>query len=429
MNEHQSLSRRHFVQGGAGLAAAALASGAFARAAAPDRVSKLRYGVIGCGGRGTGAAVNALEASSEVEIAALADLFADRLESCKHELESQEDEKLRSRAKVDASRCFTGFDAYQKLLATDVDVVILATSPHFRPIHLAEAIARGKHVFMEKPAGVDPRGVKSVLESGEKAARKNLSIVAGTQRRHEKSYLEALARVKNGDIGEIVSASCYWNQGGLWVKPREKSWSDMEWQVRNWLYFTWLSGDHICEQHVHNLDVCNWAIGSHPVRAVGMGGRQARTAPEYGQIYDHFAIEYTYASGATVSSYCRQIDGCAGRVEEVIRGTKGVLTTSPGQATITGEHPWKFSGDEPNPYVDEHRDLIAAITTGKPVNEAKNVAESTLTAVMGRMSAYTGKEVTWDQAFTSKLDLAPPKYEFGSLPTPEVAMPGKTPLI
>ena len=335
LEESSSINRRHFVQGSAGVAAAALAAGAFAQAAKPNRVSKLRYGVIGCGGRGTGAAVNALEASKDVEIVALADVFEDRLAGCRDELLKLDDKSMADRARVTPERCYVGFDAYKKLIASEVDVVILATAPHFRPIHLAEAIEHGKHVFMEKPTGTDPHGVRSVLESGAKAASKNLSIVAGTQRRHEKCYLEAMGRIKNGDIGKIVSASCYWNQGGLWVKPRDPKWSDMEWQIRNWLYFTWASGDHICEQHVHNLDVCNWAIGSHPLRAIGMGGRQVRTAPEYGNIFDHFAIEYEYAGGVKVSSYCRQTDGCAGRVEEVIRGSSGVLMSASGRAEIT----------------------------------------------------------------------------------------------
>ncbi|MCC6409539.1 MAG: Gfo/Idh/MocA family oxidoreductase [Planctomycetes bacterium] len=428
MTESSSVNRRHFVQGTAALSAATLASGAFARAAAPNRVSKLRYGVIGCGGRGTGAAVNALEASPDVEIVALADVVADRLAGAKQGLAELEGD-LSKRVQVDAKNCFVGFEAYQELCSLDLDVVILATAPGFRPIHLAAAIAAGKHAFMEKPAGVDPTGVRSVLDSAAKARAKKLSIVAGTQRRHEQCYREAMARVKDGAIGEITHANCYWNQGGLWVKPREQGWSDTEWQVRNWLYFAWLSGDHICEQHVHNLDVCNWAIGSHPLRATGMGGRQVRVAPEYGNIFDHFAIDYEYANGVRVSSYCRQIDGCASRVEEIIHGTEGVLYTASNRAEIVGKQPWKFTGEQPNPYVQEHADLIAAIQNGTPVDEATAVAESTLTAVMGRMSAYTGKELTWEQALASKLDLVPARCTMGPLAIEPVAVPGKTPFV
>ncbi|MBI5432431.1 MAG: Gfo/Idh/MocA family oxidoreductase [Planctomycetes bacterium] len=428
MTAQSSVNRRHFVQGTAAFTAAALASGAFARAAAPNRVSKLRYGVIGCGGRGTGAALNALEASPDVEIVALADVVADRLAGAKQSLAELEGD-LSKRVKVDAKHCFVGFEAYQELCALDLDVVILATAPGFRPIHLAAAIAAGKHAFMEKPAGVDPTGVRSVLASAKLAREKKLSIVAGTQRRHEQCYREAMARVQAGAIGEITHANCYWNQGSLWVKQREQGWSDTEWQVRNWLYFAWLSGDHICEQHVHNLDVCNWAIGSHPLRATGMGGRQVRVAPEYGNIFDHFAIDYEYANGVRVSSYCRQIDGCAGRVEEIVHGTEGVLYTASNRAEIVGKQPWKFTGEQPNPYVQEHADLIAAIQSGTPVDEATAVAESTLTAVMGRMSAYTGKELSWEQALASKLDLVPARCTMGPLAIEPVAVPGKTPFV
>ncbi|MCK6447439.1 MAG: Gfo/Idh/MocA family oxidoreductase [Planctomycetes bacterium] len=421
------VDRRHFVQGTAALGAA-LATSAFARAAGPNRVSKLRYGVIGCGGRGTGAALNALEASPDVEIVALADVVADRLAGSKQAL-SELDEPLAKRAKVDAAHCFVGFDAYQKLCALDLDVVILATAPGFRPLHLAAAIDAKKHAFMEKPAGVDPAGVRSVLASAKKAREQKLSIAAGTQRRHEQCYREAMERVKAGAIGKITHANCYWNQGSLWVKPREQAWSETEWQVRNWLYFTWLSGDHICEQHVHNLDVCNWAIGSHPLRATGMGGRQVRVQPDYGNIFDHFAVDYEYADGVRVSSYCRQIDGCAGRVEEIVHGTEGVLYTASGRAEIVGKNPWKFTGEQPDPYTQEHVDLIAAIQSGKPIDEATAVAESTLTAVMGRMSAYTGKEISWEQALESKLDLVPKSLAMGPLAIEPVAVPGKTPFV
>jgi predicted dehydrogenase len=296
-------------------------------------------------------------------------------------------------------------------------------------MHLAAAIDAGCHVFTEKPVAVDPAGVRTVLTAAEKAKANKQSIVAGTQRRHETSYLQAMQRIHDGAIGEIVSASSYWNQGGLWMNPRKSEWSDMEWQLRNWLYFTWLSGDHIVEQHVHNLDVCNWAIGESPKRATGMGGRQVRIDPAYGNAFDHFAIEYEYPNGVYVSSYCRQIDGCASRVQERIVGTKGVCTLSPGYAMIEGGSPWRFEGDNPNPYVEEHKHLHAAIASGKPINEGAQVAHSTLTAIMGRMSAYTGKELSWDDAMKSTLDLSPAKYELGDLATPEVAVPGRTPLV
>ncbi len=419
-------TRREFVKTSAAVTAAAamapLASGRGFFAGGSDTI---RVGVIGCGGRGTGAAFNAIEAAPNTTIVALADVMPDRVESCRGELV-----KLGDRVQVSDDRCFTGFDAYERLIRDGgVDCVILATPPHFRPAHLAAAVVAGKHVFMEKPVAVDPAGVRSVLASAMLAERKGLSIVAGTQRRHEACYIEAMARINGGSLGRVVHASCYWNQGGLWVHDRKPEWTDMEWQLRNWLYFTWLSGDHIVEQHVHNLDVVNWAIGETPARCTALGGRQARTDSKYGHIYDHFAVEFEYPSGATVLSMCRQIDGTPPRVEERIVGTEGKAVTRPGFAVIEGASAWRFRGENPGPYVQEHVSLVASIVNGAGRNEAKTVAESTLTAIMGRMAAYTGQEVTWEQALNSKLDLTPPSYEFGPLPTPEVAIPGRTPLV
>jgi len=292
---------------------------------------------------------------------------------------------------------------------------------------LKAAVEAGKHVFMEKPVAVDPVGVRSVIASSEAAAGKGLAIVAGTQRRHQKSYLELIQRIRDGQIGDIVGAQGYWNQGDLWVKLREPGMSEIEWQCRNWLYFTWTSGDHIVEQHVHNIDVVNWAIGSLPKNIVGMGGREVRKDPEYGNIFDHFAIEFEYPNGVRVASYCRQTEGCAERVEERIVGTKGVAF---GYGEIKGEKPWKFEGEDPNPYVREHADLVASIRGGKPLNEGRQIAESTMCAIVGRMSAYTGRAISWDWAMNaSKLDLSPAKYEFGPNPVDPVAVPGTTPLI
>jgi predicted dehydrogenase len=279
---------------------------------------------------------------------------------------------------------------------------------------------------MEKPVAVDPTGIRSVITSSELAAQKNLAIVAGTQRRHQKCYLETMRRIHDGEIGEIVGGDCHWNQGGLWYHRQKEGWSDMEWQLRNWLYFTWLSGDHIVEQHVHNIDVMNWALRATPLRAVGMGGRQVRTGPEFGQIFDHFSVEFEYPGGVWITSTCRQIDGCAGNVSENVVGTRGRSDPS---RWIKGATDWRFEGKSPNAYVQEHTDLIASIRAGAPLNEGKRIAESTLSAIMGRMSTYTGQEVTWEQALNSKLDLTPPHYEFGDLEVPEVAMPGKTKLI
>ncbi|MDH7482676.1 MAG: Gfo/Idh/MocA family oxidoreductase [Armatimonadota bacterium] len=425
MQKKDSISRRDFLKGSAASAVLLTTAAAeFAQGAWAAGSDVMRIGVIGCGGRGTGAAINCIETGLPVKIVALGDLFQDRLDSCFKRL--TEDEKLKDSVDISRDRCFTGFDNYLKVINAGVDMVILAAPPGFRPSHLKAAVEAGKHVFMEKPVAVDAPGVRTVLECGEIAAQKGLGIVAGTQRRHQLSYIETIKRIHEGAIGDIVSGTCYWNQGGLWNHGRKPEWTDMEWQCRNWLYFTWLSGDHIVEQHVHNLDVINWALQAHPVKCVGMGGRQVRTDPAYGHIYDHFCIDYEYPNGIHVMSMCRQIDGCANNVSERVVGTKGWSNCA---NMIRGEIEWKYEGANPSPYVQENKDLIESIRSGKPLNEAKQIAESCLTAIMGRMSAYTGQEITWEQALNSKEDLMPPKLEFGPLPVAPVAMPGKTPFI
>ena len=419
MKISKSVSRRQFITTSAVATVGALAYSNFAWAQGSD---KIRVGLIGCGGRGGGAANDCVKPGEGVELVAMADLFKDRLDGCRNGLKGS----LGAKFKVTDDTAFSGFDAYKKLLATDVNMVILATPPGFRPIHLKAAIDAGKHVFMEKPVATCPTGVRMVIEASDQAEKKKLAIVAGTQRRHQNSYRETMKRILDGAIGDIVSAQCYWNMGGLWVNEKKADWSDVEWQVRNWLYFTYLSGDHICEQHVHNLDIINWAFKSHPVKAYGMGGRQVRTEPKFGQIFDHFAIEYEYPNGIRTLSMCRQQDGTDGNVSEHVVGTKG--HADPG-GWINGENKWNFSGPNPNPYEQEHADLIASIRSGNLLNEGKRIAESTLTAIMGRMSCYTGKAVTWDQAINSKLNLLPENLEFGPHAVDPVATPGKTPLI
>jgi len=419
------MSRRDFLKTSAA-SAVILGSGtmAFAPGAWAEDSDELRVGVIGCGGRGTGAAINCIESSPGVKIVALGDLFKDRVDGCFNRLTG--DANLKDEVDITPDRCFTGFDNFEKVIASGVNMVILAAPPGFRPPHFKAAIEASKHVFMEKPVAVDGPGIRTLMAAGDLAGQKKLGVVAGTQRRHQAPYVANMKRIHDGAIGEIVAAQCYWNQGGLWNHARKPEWTDMDWQVRNWLYFTWLSGDHIVEQHVHNLDAINWAMQAHPVKAVGMGGRQVRTSPAYGHIFDHFAIEYEYPNGAKVMSMCRQIDGCASNVSERVVGTKG---TSNCGGMIRGATDWKYEGPSPSPYVQEHADLIASIRAGKPLNETRQVAESVLTAIMGRMSAYTGQEVTWDQALNSKEDLTPAKLEFGPLPVPPVAVPGKTQLL
>ncbi|HLO40706.1 MAG TPA: Gfo/Idh/MocA family oxidoreductase [Phycisphaerales bacterium] len=428
------VSRREFVKGAAALAAAAsVAPSVIARSAYAGGSDAIKVALIGCGGRGTGAAVDSLHASPRIHLWAMAETFGERLGNAHGYLTGSEDlpEEVRKRVDVPENRRFLGFDAYKQAIASGVDMVILAQPPHFRAAHFTEAVNAGKHVFMEKPVGVDPTQIREVLAAAEVAEKKKLGVVTGTQRRHEQCYLEAMKRIQEGAIGKIVGANVYWNQGGLWSHQRQPGWSDLEFQMRNWLYYTWLSGDHIVEQHIHNIDVMNWAMGGPPARCWAMGGRQVRTDPIYGHAFDHFAVQYEYPNGVVGQSYCRQIDGTDGRVEEIIIGTEGQLRTTSGYAEITGKNPWRFSGKQTNPYRQEHIDLVQSIEAGKPLNEAKRTAESTLTAIMGRMAAYTGKNLTWDFALKeSKLKLGPDKYDFNApLAMEPVAMPGKTPLV
>ena len=415
----------------ASLATALSGRGVFAALAS----ERIRVGLIGCGGRGTEAATDCAAASPDVVIAALGDVFPDQLEWSLGQLK----QKLApDRLTATPETCFTGMDAYQKVLAAGVDLVILAAPPFFRPRHLEAAIAAGKHVFTEKPVAVDPAGVRSVIATSEAASKKGLAIVAGTQRRHQAHYLEIMKRVRDGDIGEIVSGQCYWNMGALWVERAArnwanrtaKQWSEMEWQIRNWLFTGWCSGDHIVEQHVHNLDVMNWALGAHPVKCVGMGGRAARIEPQYGNIFDHFAVEYEYPNGARVASQCRQMAGASENISERVVGTTGFSYTDSTDGYIKGAKPYEDPRASPNPYVQEHIDLIASIKAGKPLNEGRQVAESTLTAIMGRMSAYTGRALSWNWVMNaSKLDLTPPHLELKDAPPLVVPVPTQMTLV
>lgn len=403
---------------------------------------EIRIGLIGCGGRGTGALLDALGAATRViypatgyhtenvaggtkverkgiQVVALADLFADRLANCKAQL-----------AKLDIhipkERCFTGFDAHAALLAVpEINYVIQATPPRFRPAHVMAAVEAGKNIFMEKPGAVDVPGVRLLMRAGELARQKGLGIAAGTQRRHMRSYQETIRRIRDGAIGEIVYGKCYWNGGQVWVIPRKPQWSDMEWQIRNWNYFTWLSGDHYVEQHVHNLDVMNWVMGTHPIRAVsGLGGRQVRRGKERGNVFDHFAVEFEYPGGVSMFSQARQIDGCRGKVEETIVGTGGTSNCKNSIRPASGAK-WRYRKRQGSPYRQEHEDLIASIRDGSPINEAQAVAESTMTGIIGREAAYSGQTIDWDAAMKSTRRLGPEKCALGDYPIPEVAMPGR----
>ena len=435
-----NVSRRAFLKTSA---ATVVTAGSFSAGVAPVFAAgsdRLRVGLVGCGNRGTGAAMNCVLSSPGVEIVALGDLFQDKLDKALATLKDTSGKKEWScsspwtradAVKVTKDTCFVGFDACQKVIASGVDLVILATPPAFRPHHLQAVVAAGKHAFIEKPVAVDPAGARSIMASADKAREKGLAIVAGTQRRHQPRYIEMMKRVHAGDIGALTGGECYWvgccvRRWGFF-SPRQPEWSDLEWQLRNWYFFTWLSGDHVVEQHVHNIDVLNWALGAHPTDALGMGGRQWRTQPEYGNIWDHFAVRYRYPNGATVLSMCRQNDNCYETITEVIHGATGKAYGG----RIDGAKPWKFDGDERSAYELEHADLVASIRAGRPLNEGRQVAESTFAAIIGRMSAYTGQIVQWNWVMEkSQLDLWPKgDLKFGPCPTPPVAIPGETKLI
>jgi myo-inositol 2-dehydrogenase / D-chiro-inositol 1-dehydrogenase len=397
----------------------------------------LKAGVIGCGGRGSGAAINFLSAGPNLKIIALGDTFKDRVDSCREKILKEKGQE------VPLENCFVGFDAYQKVIDAGVDIVILATPPYFRPDHLAAAVSAKKHVFAEKPVCVDPVGARSVMATSQKAKGMELSIVTGTQRRHQRDYVAAWQQVAQGAIGEITGGNVYWNGGKLWHRDPNKDWSEMEYMIRNWVNWSWLSGDHIVEQHVHNLDVMNWFTGTHPVKAVGFGSRLRRVT---GDQYDNFSIDYTFENGIHVHSMCRQINGCINNVSERIQGSKGSTNCNNTIIDLAGTEVWKYEypldkdGKPSNsvsvdPYVQEHIDLITAIRTGKPINEAENTAISTMVAIMGRISAYTGKETTYEEMMNSDLKIGPKVFDFGPVDVPKevpiaglafVAKPGET---
>ncbi|MSR53178.1 MAG: Gfo/Idh/MocA family oxidoreductase [Gemmataceae bacterium] len=357
----------------------------------------IKVGLIGCGGRGTGAIRNVLDADKNVEIAGLCDLFETKVKGTFTGIKN----KYKERVTATPETCFHGLDGFKKLVSmSGVDYVILATPPGYRPMHLEAAVEAGKNIFTEKPVAVDVAGTRKVLDLVKKSQEKGLKIAAGTQRRHQAGYIETIKQMKDGLIGDITSGRVYWNGTTPWFNARPKDMKDAHYQFYNWYHYVWLCGDHICEQHVHNLDVANWAMGANPIKATGMGGRSNRPVGDsknVGNIFDHFAIEYEYPNGAIVQSYCRQIDGCVNNVSEEFVGTKGRVRTSPGNYFFNGKE-LVGGGGETDPYVQEHIDLIKAIRDNKPLNELENVANSTFTAILGRMAAYSGKALKWDEA-------------------------------
>ncbi len=383
---------------------------------APDG-KVLKAGLIGCGGRGTGAAINYLDAGPNLQIVALGDVFQDRLDKCRAEL------KARKNLEIPDEKCFLGFDNFEKVIDSGVDIVLLCTPPHFRPQHVEAAVKAGKHIFMEKPCAVDPVGVRSVMVSSERAKQKGLCIVSGTIRRVQKDFMETHRRVMNGEIGEIVSAHIIRNGGSLWVIKRKPGWTDMEYMLKNWANFCWLSGDHIVEQFIHEIDVMNWYIGKNPVKAIGWGGRQRRIT---GDQYDFFSIEYLYDNGMHTHCAARQITGCSNLTKQLITGTngfadaKGIIYNLKGEEIWTYPYPAESAADQTwkvkDPYVQEHINLITAIRSGQIINDAEAQINSTLITIMGRISAYSGKDVTWEEVMNSDLYLGPKTYAFGPVP-------------
>ena len=437
-----ALNRRSFLQttstvvGGALVGALSIERSAFAAGS-----DELKIALVGCGGRGSGAASQALTTEGKTKLVAMADAFPDRLNGSLNELKKKHEAKV----EVPEEHKFIGFDAYKRAIEL-ADVVVLAKPPGFRPIHFEEAVRQGKHVFMEKPVATDAPGVRKVLAAAAEAKKKNLKVGVGLQRHHQPGYLETIKRINDGAIGDIVDMRVYWNDGGVWVRPRTPGQTEMEYQMRNWYYFNWLCGDHINEQHIHNLDVANWVLThqekaspdeqAHPIRCHGMGGRQVRTGKEYGEIYDHHAVEFEYASGARVFSQCRHIRGCWSSVSEHAAGTKGICDVS--GYRITGPNQWrgdrKVDGD---PYQHEHDHLFDAIRNDKPYNEAFRGAYSTMTSIMGRMATYSGVVVSWEDALNSEISLMPKEFRWDAMPAvlPDdkgfypVAMPGATKVV
>jgi predicted dehydrogenase len=378
----------------------------------------IKIALVGCGGRGTGAAIQALSTRENVQLVAMADAFQDRLDDCYAILTEKFADTDKIRLKDEDKH--VGFDAY-KLAIDKADVVLLTTTPGFRPIHFEYAINQNKHVFMEKPMATDAPGIRKVLETAEKAKAKNLNVVVGLQRRYQDSYLACLNHIKEGNIGQIVSGQVYWNSSGVWVKERQPGQTEMEYQMRNWYYFNWLCGDHIVEQHIHNIDVANWFIGEYPLHAQGMGGREVRTDKKFGQIFDHHFVEFTYPSGAVVSSQCRHQPGCVDNVSESFMGTKGkIYTDSQNKAIITdykGGVIFEHQGEnDPNPYQTEHDVLFANIKEGKVTNDAEHAARTTMSAILGRMATYSGQLITFEDALNRGRSLMPDTYSWDALP-------------
>ncbi len=440
--KNKQIDRRNFMKGTAmatgGVMMAGLPVGA--SAFVNPKAKKLKLALVGCGGRGTGAAVQALTADPDVQLVAMADAFSDRLENSLNSIMNSEylAEDRKKNVKVKDKDKYVGFDGYKEAIK-DADVVILATPPGFRPYHLEECVNQDKHVFCEKPLATDAAGIRKCLDLVKVVDQKKLNLVVGLQRHYQTNYREVMKRVQDGAIGDILSGQVYWDGGGVWVRERKPEYTEMQYQMRNWYYFNWLCGDHIVEQHIHNIDVFNWAKGAYPVSAQGMGGRQVRTGKEHGEIFDHHYVEFTYADGTVLNSQCRHIKGCMNRVSETLIGTKGRVELSGGGNgsidDLKGNNIYRHRGKEdPNPYQVEHNELFASIRNGETINDLHYGAMSTMTAILGRYATYSGIEVKMEDALASQVQLMPAQVSWNDNPPVmpnsdgyyPIAVPGKS---
>ena len=439
MENSTEASRREFLKtsGVAALGTAAVAQFGLNSSVYASGDDTVKIGLIGCGGRGTGAATQALSVNGNVKLTAVGDAFENNARNVLNGIKGGLKDKS-DRVQVSPDKIFVGFDAYQKVIDSGVDLILLATPPGFRPIHFEYAVKAGKNIFMEKPVAVDAPGVRQVLEANKIAKEKKLKVGVGLQRHHQAPYLEAIRRIHDGAIGDVLAMRVYWNGGGVWDPrlKREDAKSEMEYQMRNWYYYNWLCGDHICEQHIHNLDVGNWVKQGYPVKANGMGGRQVRIDKKYGEIYDHHYVEFEYKDGSRMYSQCRHIPNTWNSVSEFVHGTKGKANPG-GQVYPDGGPEYRFSGPSKDPYQVEHDDLAAAIRQGLEYNEADNGAYSTMTSILGRMCTYSGKEITWDTAINSNISLMPKVFSFDANPpvmpredgSYPIAVPGLTKVV
>ena len=422
MKKIESINRRGFLEQSAKISAAGLVLSRL-----PARTKRLvsiegeiKVALVGCGGRGTGAISQALNADPDVRLVAMAETFIDRAEECLKNL-NEKFKDSEERINVNRETIFIGFDAYKSAIDM-ADVVILTTPPAFRPLHFEYAIQKNKHVFMEKPVATDVAGIRTVIAAGKKAKEKKLNVVVGLQRHYQRSYQAVKQKIDRGRVGDIISGQVYWNSGGVWVKPREKDQTELEYQMRNWYYFNWLCGDHIVEQHIHNIDVANWFIGATPISAQGMGGREVRKGKDHGQIFDHHFVEFTYPNGQVIASQCRHQKGCMNRVEEVFQGTRGAITVNSSNYGIIknkrGKLIYEHDGEEDiNPYQQEHNELFAAIKAGEyRMDDTQNGAEATMSAILGRMASYSGQVMSWDEAMALDHSLVPELHSFDDIP-------------